>query len=204
MVSTGSFKIVTLGEVGVGKTSLINRFHSNSFSKKRTSTEDMGSVDKKIVVDSQDVILTIWDTVGQERFRVVAPNYYRGAVGAVLVYDITEKSSFDAVVRWVNELSMQGEENVQMIIVGNKFDLESERQLPEQTALDYAKLIGAPHFHVSAKTGDYVDDAFRKLGKMILDMQKGRLNRRRTTRKDRGVSIDRRVSDVNNKSKCCG
>lgn len=203
MEALSSFKIVTLGDAGVGKTSLITRFYSNKFTAKRTTTEEINSVNRKIVIDSKDINLNVWDTAGQERFRVVAPNYYRGAVGAVLVYDITDKQSFDSVIRWVNELSMQGEENIQMVIVGNKADLEQERQLSEQTALDYAKLINSPHFRVSAKTGDSVDDAFWKLGKMICDLKKGKNGRTRTSRKSRGVSIDRRVSDVASKKKCC-
>ena len=96
---------------------------------------------------------------------------------------------------------MQGEQNVQMIIVGNKADLESERKLELKTALEYANLIHAPHFNVSAKSGVMVEDVFWKLAKMILDVRKGKGARK--TRKAKGVSIDRRVSDVKNKGGCC-
>ena len=204
MVSIEPFKIVTLGEVGVGKSSIIYRFTSNAFSSKRTVTEDINSVNKKIFVDSQDITLNIWDTAGQEKFRVVAPNYYRGAVGALLVYDITDRHSFEEVVRWVNELYMQGEENIQIVIVGNKCDLESDRQIESERPLEYAKSINAPHLHISAKTGDNVEYAFTKLTKMIINVKKGKEGRVNTTRKKRGVSVDRRVSIVGpTKSKCC-
>lgn len=197
------FKIVTLGEENVGKTSLITRYALNKFHTSRKSTENISSVNKLIVIKGRDFKLNIWDTAGQERFRVVAPNYYRGALGAILVYDITEKQSFEAVVRWVNELSMQGEEGIQMVIVGNKSDLEYKRDLPDSTALEYAKLIHAPHYHTSARTGDNVEEAFLKLADMIYNKQTGRTNTARCSRKGRGVSVDRRISNANPPKKSC-
>ncbi|OMJ90717.1 hypothetical protein SteCoe_6893 [Stentor coeruleus] len=129
-----NFQIITFGEENVGKTSLITRYTLNKFHTSHKSIEDVSNINKLIVIKRRDIRLNIWGTAGQERFQLVTPNYYRGALRVILVYDITEKQSFETVIRWASKLSMQGEEGIQMAIVGNKSDLEYKRDLPDATA----------------------------------------------------------------------
>ena len=165
------FKIVTLGEGRVGKTSLLLRFVKNSFDEGQESTVNANFLTKDMTVDSRAGRFHIWDTAGQEKYRALARIYYRSAVGALIVYDITDRSSFDRVVAWVKELRSMGEDNIAIVIAGNKGDLESARQVPKHEANAYAKAVGAAHFSTSAKTGRGVEDAFQELARRIFQSQ---------------------------------
>jgi Ras-related protein Rab-21 len=118
-------------------------------------------------VGDQNFKINLWDTAGQERFRAIAPIYYKEARGAVLVYDITDKTSFERVVKWVKELkSMVGD--ITMVIAGNKCDREQHRQIDKNQAIAYATQVGARHFHTSAKTGKNVEEVFAALATDIM------------------------------------
>jgi len=120
--------------------------------------------------------LSIWDTAGQERFYALGPIYYRGADGALIVYDITDASSFNRVQAWTKELRKMigGEEYISISIIGNKMDLESKRNVDEEEVLRYAASIGATHFHASAKLGKGTDDIFHDLTKRMFSRRKRR------------------------------
>ena len=174
----------------VGKTSILLRYAENSFLEGRTPTLQASYVDKHVVIEENDEIrhssdlrapssrpkhskreaqLSIWDTAGQERYHSLAPIYYRNANGAILVYDITDNSSFERVQRWVKELRKMvgGRNSICLIIVGNKADLSRHRMVDAEEAKSYANSVHAKFIEVSAKTGSSVEDIFVKLKRLV-------------------------------------
>ena len=166
------YKIVLLGEGRVGKTCLVLRYCKNSFSESQASTLQASFLQRKFNVDGERLVLNVWDTAGQERFHALGPIYYRDADGAVLVYDITDAASFDKVKNWVKELRKIVGQNVQLVIAGNKSDLERSRQVPLEDALAYAASVNATHHMTSAKLGRGVDEMFLDLSKRVMAKRK--------------------------------
>lgn len=165
------YKVVLLGEGRVGKTSILLRFVENSYIEGRPSTLTASYLNKHVMVDdNRQAQLSIWDTAGQERFHSLGPIYYRDAKGAILVYDITDESTFDRVKRWTKELrKMVGDSTkICISIVGNKIDLERHRAVSQESARKYAESVGANYFEVSAKTGRGVEDVFQELTKVLI------------------------------------
>jgi Ras-related protein Rab-22 len=120
-------KVVLLGDTGVGKSSLVLRFVTNTFDKYSESTIGASFMSKLIMVDGTPIKYQIWDTAGQEKYHSLAPMYYRGAAAAIIVYDITRASSFGTLKAWVRELQQLGPENIVIAVCGNKSDLEDKR-----------------------------------------------------------------------------
>uniref|UniRef100_A0A9J2P676 Peptidyl-prolyl cis-trans isomerase H n=1 Tax=Ascaris lumbricoides TaxID=6252 RepID=A0A9J2P676_ASCLU len=164
--------VVLLGEGAVGKSSLMLRYVENKFNPRHISTIQASFLCKKIVVDGNAVILNIWDTAGQEKFHALGPIYYRDSHGALLIYDITDLHSFEKVKSWVKELRRILGESVVLLIVGNKTDLERNRNVERQTALEYAKSVGADHCETSAKNNVGINEAFELLTKAMIERAK--------------------------------
>jgi len=163
-----NFKVVLLGEGCVGKTSLMLRYVQNQFNDKHLTTIQASFLSKKLTVDGVRVNLAIWDTAGQEKFHALGPIYYRDSNGAILVYDITDRDSFDRVQNWVKELRKMLGEGIVLVIAGNKCDLERQRVVSLEEAEAYAKTVGAEHFSTSAKMSKGVSELFLQLTKLLL------------------------------------
>ena len=134
------FKIVLVGDSGVGKTNLLTRFSKNEFSLESKTTIGVEFATKTITTESGHVIKAqIWDTAGQDRYRAIASSYYKGAVGAMLVYDITKTKSFENVEKWLKELRDHGAEHMCTMLIGNKSDLAKDRQVTIEDASVYAE-----------------------------------------------------------------
>jgi len=162
------FKVVTLGEGRVGKTSLTLKYVENRFDDGQESTINANFLTKSISVGGKTGTFNIWDTAGQEKFRALARIYYRSATGAIIVYDITDRSSFERVVTWVKELKKMAEPGIAIVIAGNKSDLAAERRITEEEATRYADSEGAKHFSTSAKTGQGVKELFDELARQVM------------------------------------
>jgi len=163
-----AFKVVLLGEGRVGKTCLCLRYVQNSFTDHQESTIQATYLEKRLNMAKKPVRLMIWDTAGQERFHALGPIYYREASGAVLVYDITDRESFSKVRNWVHELRAELGQQIQLVIAGNKADLEKKRQVDNEDAKTYAASVGAVHMLCSAKSGGGVEEVFLELTKLML------------------------------------
>mmetsp|Transcript_21180 Transcript_21180/g.22980 ORF Transcript_21180/g.22980 Transcript_21180/m.22980 type:complete len:201 (-) Transcript_21180:105-707(-) len=168
------FKVVLLGEGRVGKTSILLRYTKGEYSDKQVSTLQASYLDKKVQIGSTPVQLSIWDTAGQERFHALGPIYYRDASGALLVYDITDAESFNKVKNWVKELRKIVGTEIVIVIAGNKIDLEKNRNVNEQEAIQYADSVGATHFHTSAKLNKGLDEVFQSLASKMLEKKGGK------------------------------
>eukprot|EP01121_Diplochlamys_sp_Union-15-3_P018648 TRINITY_DN6842_c0_g1_i1.p1 TRINITY_DN6842_c0_g1~~TRINITY_DN6842_c0_g1_i1.p1 ORF type:complete len:208 (-),score=35.17 TRINITY_DN6842_c0_g1_i1:77-700(-) len=165
-------KIVLLGDTGVGKTSLALRFAKDQFKPKSTPTIGASFLVKTLDIDDKRLKMQIWDTAGQERFRSLAPMYYRGAVSAILVFDLTNQESFRKMKEWVNELQTNVDDDIIMNVVGNKIDRVEKnpdrRKVTVEEAKAYAATIKATYYEVSAKTSLGIEDLFTEVGKKIV------------------------------------
>ncbi|KAM1398079.1 hypothetical protein ACFX2I_015580 [Malus domestica] len=137
------FKVVLIGDSGVGKSNLLSRFTRNEFSLESKSTIGVEFATRSIHVDENIVKAQIWDTAGQERYRAITSAYYRGAVGALLVYDVTRHVTFENVERWLNELRDHTDSIIVIMLVGNKADLRHLRAVSVEDAKAFAERVGA-------------------------------------------------------------
>jgi len=167
------FKLLLVGDSGVGKTSLLLRFTANSFSDTIRNTVGVDLKVKMVKMNGAVLKLTVWDTAGQERFRTLTSAYYRGAHGVILVYDITARSSFDALSHWLNEIDIYStnDETVRMLI-GNKSDCDqTQRQVTREQGNAFARQHNMLFIEASAKTKEGVQTAFDELIYKILELQ---------------------------------
>eukprot|EP01084_Bolivina_argentea_P232331 391597_1 len=162
------FKVVLLGEGRVGKTSILLRYIKNTFTEKQQSTFQASFQEKILNIGNNSISLNIWDTAGQERFHALAPIYYRDSNAAILVFDITDRTSFQKVQHWIEELRKIVGKDIVLIIAANKTDLESKRQVDNHDAHAYAQSVGAQILPTSAKSGKGVHDLFLELTKKLL------------------------------------
>eukprot|EP01121_Diplochlamys_sp_Union-15-3_P000745 TRINITY_DN1061_c0_g1_i2.p1 TRINITY_DN1061_c0_g1~~TRINITY_DN1061_c0_g1_i2.p1 ORF type:complete len:212 (+),score=37.95 TRINITY_DN1061_c0_g1_i2:51-686(+) len=157
------FKIVLVGDSAVGKSNLLWRFTKNEFYEETKSTIGVEFAVKSVGVEGKTVKAQIWDTAGQERYRAITSAYYRSAVGAMLVYDISKKDTFDNIERWLTELRQHADANIVIMLVGNKSDLRHLREVPTERAREFCQENGLSLVETSAKDNSNVDFAFQKL-----------------------------------------
>ena len=196
-----TFKILTIGESGVGKTCILRRFVENKFLKNHLATIGIDFKTKNLIINNQEIKLKIWDTAGQERFKSIASNYMKKANGVVLVYDITSRASFQGIDKWISEISGDSTTLKPMILIGNKADMETGRVISVQEGEDLAKKYGEGiHFYeTSCKTGDNVDKAISDLVNQIYNKFSGK------TLNENNIKIkkDKNNEKDNQKKKCC-
>jgi small GTP-binding protein len=174
--SANSFKIVVVGASGVGKTAIVNQLITKTFKAEGQPTIGVEFKSYSFTADDETVKLQIWDTAGQERFRSVSKAYFRNALGAVLVFDLTQKASFDELNVWINDLNTLCTPNAFIILVGNKTDLPDDRCVSESEAQETAKRYNLEYLETSAKNGDNVTEAFVRLGQGVLrQVKKGQI-----------------------------
>ena len=154
------FKVVIIGDSGVGKSNLLSRFTRNEFHLDSKSTIGVEFATRSIQHDGKIIKAQIWDTAGQERYRAITSAYYRGAVGALVVYDITKDHSFENIEKWLSELQENAMPDITMTLVGNKIDLASARMVPTETGQKYADEKGLSFMEASALTASNVEAAF--------------------------------------------
>ncbi|MED6143440.1 Golgi membrane exchange factor (Ric1p-Rgp1p) subunit [Stylosanthes scabra] len=154
------FKIVMIGDSGVGKSQLLNRFVKNEFNMKSKATIGVEFLTKTVLMDHKVVKAQIWDTAGQERYQAITTAYYRGATGALLAYDITNRQTFDHIEKWLEELRMHTDKNIIVMLVGNKSDLSSARAVPVEAAKDLAERENLFFIEASALESKNVESAF--------------------------------------------
>merc|ERR1712190_607318 len=155
------FKVVLIGDSAVGKSQLLSRFTRNEFMLQSKSTIGVEFATRSIQVDGKTVKAQIWASAGQERYRAITSAYYRGAVGALLVYDITKQATFDNVGRWLKELRDHADSNIVIMLVGNKSDLRHLRAVPTEEAKEFASQNGLSFIETSALDASNVELAFQ-------------------------------------------
>mmetsp|Transcript_25100 Transcript_25100/g.43326 ORF Transcript_25100/g.43326 Transcript_25100/m.43326 type:complete len:216 (-) Transcript_25100:691-1338(-) len=157
------FQIVLIGDSGVGKSNLLSRFTRNEFNLETKCTTGVEFATLSIKVDGKVIKAQIWDTAGQERYRAITSAYYRGAVGALLVYDISRHSTYGNVERWLKELRDHADSNIVIMLVGNKCDRNHLRAVPTDEAKNFCEKHSLSFIETSALDSTNVDTAFQIL-----------------------------------------
>ncbi|XP_039289430.1 ras-related protein Rab-4B-like [Nilaparvata lugens] len=171
------FKFLVIGSAGSGKSCLLHQFIENKFKNDSSHTIGVEFGSKIINVAGKSVKLQIWDTAGQERFRSVTRSYYRGAAGALLVFDMTNRETFNALANWLSDARALASPNICILLVGNKKDLEAEREVTFLEASQFAQENELMFLETSAKSGENVEESFLKCSKTILaKIQAGELD----------------------------
>ncbi|KAL2513745.1 Ras-related protein RABA2a [Forsythia ovata] len=157
------FKVVLIGDSGVGKSNLLSRFTRNEFCLESKSTIGVEFATRTLQVEGRTVKAQIWDTAGQERYRAITSAYYRGALGALLVYDVTKPTSFENVSRWLKELRDHADSNIVIMLIGNKTDLKHLRAVATEDAQNFAEKEGLSFIETSALEATNVEKAFQTI-----------------------------------------
>lgn len=193
------FKLLLIGDSGVGKSCLLLRFADDSYLDSYISTIGVDFKIRTVEQDGKTIKLQIWDTAGQERFRTITSSYYRGAHGIIIVYDITDQESFNNVKQWLSEIDRYASENVNKLLVGNKSDLNDNRAVSYDTAKAFADEIGIPFMEASAKSATNVEQAFMAMAAEI----KNRMATQPASNNAKPPTVQIRGQPVNQKSGCC-
>jgi len=165
-------KILMLGESGVGKSSLLTRFSDDKFMTNFITTLGVEYKFRIETINSKKTLIQIWDTAGQEQFRTITPVYYRKVDGVVMVYDITDQNSFESVNYWMKNLSDYADQNIKIILVGNKQDMQDKRIVAKEEGEKIATKFKIKFMEASAKNKTNVNEIFMGLAKDILDNKK--------------------------------
>jgi len=157
------FKVVVIGDSGVGKSNLLSRFTRNEFNLESKSTIGVEFATRSVSIEGKTIKAQIWDTAGQERYRAITSAYYRGAVGALVVYDITKDISFENVEKWLGELKENATPDITMMLVGNKTDLAQARVVSTEDGKSYSGRNGISFMEASALTASNVEASFLQI-----------------------------------------
>lgn len=167
------FKLLLIGDSGVGKTSILFKFSEDTFSPAFISTIGIDFKIRTIEVDGKKIKLQVWDTAGQERFRTITTAYYRGAMGIMLVYDVSLLKSFENISNWIRNIEMHATQDVELMILGNKCDIADKRQVSKEKGEQLALQHSIKFMETSAKASINIEEAFTTLARDIkLKMEK--------------------------------
>ncbi|CAN8009475.1 ras-related protein Rab-1A [Ixodes scapularis] len=161
------FKLLLIGDSGVGKSCLLLRFADDTYTESYISTIGVDFKIRTIELEGKTIKLQIWDTAGQERFRTITSSYYRGAHGIIVAYDVTDQESFNNVKQWLQEIDRYACENVNKLLVGNKSDLTTKKVVDYTTAKEFADHLNIPFLETSAKNATNVEQAFMTMAAEI-------------------------------------
>jgi len=197
------FKLLLIGDSGVGKSCLLLRFADNTYTDSYISTIGVDFKIRTLDIDRKTVKLQIWDTAGQERFRTITSSYYRGAHGIIVVYDVTDKVSFNNVKQWLGEIDRYACQSVNKLLVGNKADLVEKKVVEYNEAKEFADSLGISFLETSAKSAHNVEESFLTMTRQI----KERVSRSHEgpTKPNGSVNISTNSKKIpSQKKKCCG
>jgi small GTP-binding protein len=162
------FNVMIIGDEKVGKTAILERFLKKTFLSERKQTIGIEHYDKLIKQENKDFLFKVWDTAGQEKFRVMSRSYYQKAHGMILTCAVNNQESFSNLRVWLNNIKETvGVEAIQLIIIANKCDLENERVISQDLIKEKAEELGIEYFETSAKTGKNIDEAFDSIFKKV-------------------------------------
>jgi len=192
------FKLLLIGDSGVGKSCLLLRFADDTYTESYISTIGVDFKIRTVELDGKTIKLQIWDTAGQERFRTITSSYYRGAHGIIVVYDVTDVDSFNNVKQWLHEIDRYASENVNKLLVGNKSDLASKRAVTFEQGKEFADSLGIEFVETSAKNATNVEKAFMAMSSQIKSKMKTQ-----PSNEKKGAKLGPGASVGNNKGGCC-
>ncbi len=160
-----TIKIIILGSSEVGKTCILNRYFHNEFKENLLSTIGIDFNTKFFKFENHKIKANYIDTAGQEKFRAISINYLKGTDGVILVFDLTNKETFDLLETWIKEFENTNKSDVSKVLIGNKSDLEEQRQVTTEDAVNFAKTLNCKYYEASAKTGKNVNEALDEIAR---------------------------------------
>jgi len=196
-----TFKIVMIGDSGVGKSCILLRFADDKFNENFYATIGVDFRFKNVMIDDKSVKLQIWDTAGQERFKTITSAYYRGADGIIIVYDITDRNSFAHIKDWLDDVNKYTDDNPLKIIVGNKIDLIKDKQISNNDMKTMTAQTGIEIIECSAKDSIKINDLMEIMTKKLIEKRKNEGNKN-TTKSMVLNDINNKNKEINNKG-CC-
>ena len=202
-VQNGEFiKIMTLGNMKVGKTNFIFKYTENKFHENHISTNGLDYKIKKMQINNKNYQLLLFDTAGQERYKSIALNVVKDAHGILLMYDITDKTTFDSIPNWIQNIKDLKGDDFPLILLGNKNDLEEERKISKEEGQKFADEIGIQFFETSNKTGINIQESGLALIKKIIEKkesEKSDLNSRNSLQ----ISTKNKIKLSDDAKRCC-
>ena len=200
------FKLVIIGDSYVGKTNIMSKYLNNEFHDDSKATVGVEFGSKLFNMEGHKIKTQIWDTAGQERYKSITNAYYKGALGALVVYDITRKETFNSVDRWISDLTAVADKKISILVIGNKSDLEDQRQITKEQGQEKGKSFNAAFLETSASSGNNVEKAFEMLVKEVYDKcHKDFLDDEGLGDLEGGTDIilDKKQKTNNEKKSCC-
>ena len=193
-----SFKVLILGDPSVGKSCFLIRYTEDTFQDVYLSTIGMDSKYKNVDLgNGKSIRLQLWDTAGQDRFRSITRNLYKGASGIILIYDVTDRKTFENVKNWVDSIRAEVSNKVVIVLVGNKIDKKNERVIKKKEGEDVAAEFKLPFFECSALTGENINEAFVELAKKISEIKEIKEKDVNKGEQLKQIKVDK------NKKSCC-
>jgi Ras-related protein Rab-11A len=205
------FKVVLVGDSGVGKTNILSRYIRDEFSIETKSTVGVEFGSKKVKIKGTTIKTQIWDTAGQERYKSITNAYYKGAKGALVVFDISRKETFTTVDRWIGELKSSADSEVSIILIGNKSDLEEQRQVSyeevkakaDQYNLAYIETSALQAVNIDKAFNMMIEDIFKKFNKVIADGDEDPANGRNNFHNIIDLNSAPKTGEGKTKKECC-
>ena len=199
------FKIILIGDSSVGKSNILLKYLKGEFDPNSKATVGVEFGTKTLKIEDRRIKVQIWDTAGQERYRSITSAYYKGAKGAFIVYDITRKDTFDSIDKWASDLKTNGDQNISIVLIGNKSDLEDKREVQKEEGIKKSEEFKTAFMETSAFSGDNIAKAFNELIEQIYennceDIESGVS----VDVVDKGVNLnDEKKGDNGIMQKCC-
>ena len=197
------FKIIIVGDSGVGKTNLVKRFVQNVFSLNTEATVGVSFFTSTYLINGKLCKIEIWDTAGQERYKSITASYYKGASGAIITYDVTNISTFNNIERWIQEIKDCASKDLILLMIGNKTDLEDLRVISKELSKNKANDLNIPVIETSAKNSSNVKEAFHLMIKEIFTNVVRNINNNEELDNQIENNVIDFGIDLNNKKKCC-
>ena len=196
------FKLILIGDSCVGKSNILLKYLKNEFDPNSRATVGVEFGTKNIIINNKKIKIQIWDTAGQERYRSITSAYYKGAKGALIVYDITRKCTFDNIDKWISDLKLNGDKNICIVILGNKSDLDDKREVSKDDGIKKSEMYKTAFLETSALNGDNIGKAFDEIIEQIIQNNKSFFEDNNKKEMDKGVNLNESNKD-NDKKKCC-
>ena len=195
------FKLILIEDSCVGKSNILLKYLKNQFNENSKTTIGVEFGTKNIIINNKRIKIQILDTARQERYRSITSAYYKGVKGALIVYDITRKNTFDNIDKWITDLKLNGDKNLCIIILGNKSDLIDKREINKNDGIKKAEMYKTAFLETSALNGDNISKAFDELIEQIVINNKNIFQDDNENEIDKGVNLNDEKN--NNKKKCC-
>ena len=197
-------KVILIGDSSVGKTNIMSKYLKNQFNENSKATVGVEFGAKIFKINNRNIKAQIWDTAGQEKYKAITGAYYKGNKGAFFVYDITRKETFYSVDKWINDLKVSGDPKLNILLIGNKSDLEDKREVFKEQGEEKAKSFGCAFLETSALSGDNVEQAFElMISDIIKKYGNETLEEEDLGNVEKGEEISLEQTDKNEKKGCC-